>query len=117
MSAPGRPVWRLFVASCGNGLFNAPNMALAMSNAPAVLLATTGATTSLARQLGFALGPALATVVWALSAYEPIGMRAAVLLATSLSAASVVVLASMRPLGAESEPGGARARDTTRLEG
>jgi MFS family permease len=87
---------RLFVAGCGNGLFNAPNMAIAMSNAPATLLATTGASTSLARQAGFAFGPALATVVWALTTYQPEGLRAAVLLATVLSGASVVVLIRLR---------------------
>jgi hypothetical protein len=32
--------WRLFLAGCGNGLFNAPIMAMAMSNAPQPLLAT-----------------------------------------------------------------------------
>jgi MFS family permease len=90
---PDDLAWRLFVAGCGNGLFNAPNMALAMTNAPQSLLATTGASTSLARQMGFALGPALATLVWAASAYQPVGMRAGVILATALSAASVVVLA------------------------
>jgi hypothetical protein len=67
-----------------------------MSNAPATLLATTGASTSLARQAGFAFGPALATVVWALTTYQPEGLRAAVLLATVLSGASVVVLIRLR---------------------
>ena len=95
--------WRLFLAGCGNGLFNAPNMAIAMSNAPRKLLATTGASTSLARQLGFALGPALATAAWALSNYGPEGMRAAVLLATALSAAATAVLVHWRRAD-ESEP-------------
>lgn len=92
----GDIAWRLFLAGCGNGLFNAPNMAIAMSNAPAALLATTGASTSLARQAGFAFGPALATVAWALSSYQPEGMRAAMLLAAALSATSVVALARVR---------------------
>lgn len=96
----GDLAWRLFLAGCGNGLFNAPNMAIAMTHAPRTLLATTGATTSLARQLGFALGPALATLAWALSAYQPGGMRAGILLAMSLSAASVVSLARTRAPGA-----------------
>jgi len=84
--------WRLFMAGCGNGLFNAPNMAIAMSQAPPTLLATTGATTSLARQLGFACGPALATAAWALSSYRPESMTAPVLLATACSAGSMVAL-------------------------
>lgn len=99
---PGDVAWRLFLAGCGNGLFNAPNMAIAMSNTPAALLATTGASTSLARQAGFAFGPALATVTWALSTYEPEGMRAAVLLATALSAASVGT--HIRRWGADEAP-------------
>ena len=94
---PGEVAWRLFLAGCGNGLFNAPNMTIAMSNAPAKLLATTGASTSLARQLGFALGPALATAAWALSSYRPEGMRAALLLATALSTAAATVLVTRRP--------------------
>lgn len=100
----GDVAWRLFLAGFGNGLFNAPNMALAMTNAPAALLATTGASTGLARQAGFAFGPALATVAWALSSYQPEGMRAAVLLATVLSATSVVAFVRLR--GAREHPAG-----------
>lgn len=89
-------LWRLLLAGCGSGLFNAPVMATAMTNAPASLLATTGATTSLARQLGFALGPALATLAWGLWAYQPDGMRTALLLATVLSAGSVLAVGVTR---------------------
>lgn len=88
----GDVAWRLFLAGCGNGLFNAPNMAIAMSHAPPPLLATAGATTSLARQIGFAFGPALATVAWGLSSYRPEDMTAPVLLATACSAVSVAAL-------------------------
>jgi MFS family permease len=84
--------WRLLLAGCGNGLFNAPNMAMAMTHTPRPLLATTGASTSLARTMGFALGPALATLVWSISSYEPEGMRGAMTLATALSGLSVVAL-------------------------
>jgi MFS family permease len=88
--------WRLFVAGCGNGLFNAPNVAMAITHAPRPLLATTGASTNLARTMGFALGPALATLVWSISSYEPEGMRGAMTLATVLSTLSVVALVRMR---------------------
>jgi MFS family permease len=88
--------WRLFLAGCGNGLFNAPNMAMAMTNTPRPLLATTGASTSLARTMGFALGPALATLVWSISSYQADGMRGAMTLATVLSALSVVALVRTR---------------------
>lgn len=93
---PADLAWRLFLAGCGNGLFNAPNMAMAMSHAPRPLLATTGASTSLARTMGFALGPALATLVWSISHYEPAGMRGAIALAAGLSALSVLALARTR---------------------
>ena len=56
------------------------------------LLATAGASTSLARTVGFALGPALATLAWSISAYEAAGMRAAMAIATAFSACSVAVL-------------------------
>jgi hypothetical protein len=67
-------------------------MALALSRAPKDLLGTIGASTSLARQLGFALGPALATTVWALSGYALSGMRAGIGLAAAVSALGVIAL-------------------------
>lgn len=85
--------WRLFLAGMGNGLFNAPNMTMAMTHAPQRLLATAGASTSLSRQLGFALGPALATVTWSAFGYELGGMQATVGVAAGVSALSVMVLA------------------------
>ncbi|QPP08871.1 MFS transporter [Streptomyces bathyalis] len=96
--------WRLFLAGCGNGLFNAPNMAIAMTRTPRPLLATTGASTSLARQMGFALGPALATLVWSASSYEPEGMRGAMTLATAVGALSVLALVRTRLPGEEAAP-------------
>ncbi|GAA3608959.1 MFS transporter [Nonomuraea rosea] len=84
--------WRLAVAGSGIGLFNAPNMSAAMSASPSGLLATAGAATSVARQGGFALGPAMATLVWGLSNYGIGGIRGA------FAAASVVVAASAVPL-------------------
>ncbi|MPZ95880.1 MAG: MFS transporter [Propionibacteriales bacterium] len=99
--------WRLFLAGCGNGLFNAPVMAIAMTHAPRPLLATTGASTSLARSLGFALGPALATLAWSLTSYQLEGMRGAMTVASVLSALSVVALVRMRAPGeqeAEDQP-------------
>lgn len=96
--------WRLFLAGCGNGLFNAPNMAIAMSHTPKPLLATTGASTSLARQMGFALRPALATLVWSVSSYEPEGIQGATVLATALGALSVVALLRTRVPGTQAAP-------------
>jgi MFS family permease len=84
--------WRLAIAGAGIGLFNAPNMSAAMSASPAGLLATTGATTSVARQGGFAFGPAIATLVWGLSSYGIDGIRGA------FAASSVVVAVGAVPL-------------------
>jgi predicted MFS family arabinose efflux permease len=92
----GDLAWRLFLAGCGNGLFNAPSMAMAMGNAPPPLLATTGSSTNLARTMGFALGPALATLVWAASSYERVGMQGAVILAAVFSAMSVIAIVRTR---------------------
>ena len=83
--------WRLTVIGVGLGLFAGPNMAVAMQQAPRHLLATTGATTSLARSLAFALGPAVATIPWALSAYSQSGMRQAGALCAGVAALSVLV--------------------------
>lgn len=109
--SPADMAWRLFVAGCGNGLFNAPNVAMAMTHAPQRLLATTGSSTSLARTLGFALGPALATLMWSISSYEPAGMRAAITVATALSALSVLALARMPAPRAPAAAPGHRAVD------
>ena len=86
--------WRLAIVGIGTGLFAGPNMAIAMRHAPPHLLATTGAATGLARSLAFALGPALATIPWALAAYSPAGMRASEVVAVgaaSLGAVAAIV--------------------------
>jgi hypothetical protein len=67
-----------------------------MTQAPKPLLATAGASTSLARQVGFAFGPALATVVWAISDYGAAGLRIAVGLGAAVSVAAIVALAVTR---------------------
>lgn len=90
--SPADLMWRLAIAGVGAGLFNSANMTLAMSLAPQALLGTTGASTSASRQLGLGVGPALATVAWALGSYSVGGMRAAIVLTT---VASALCLASL----------------------
>ncbi|MGH3240938.1 MAG: MFS transporter [Spirillospora sp.] len=85
--------WRLAVIGAGTGLFAGPSSAMLMANAPAHLQGTAGAAQSLARQLGFSLGPAPATTVWALSDYTLTGMRTAFGLATVAAAAAVLCVA------------------------
>ncbi|WUH99134.1 MFS transporter [Spirillospora sp. NBC_00431] len=104
--------WRLAVIGAGTGLFAGPSFAMLMSNAPARLHGTAGAAQSLARQLGFSLGPALATTVWALSDYSLTGMRAAFGLAAAAGAAAVLCVAAgrTRPRTVKvSDPGEPRA--------
>lgn len=72
---PANLSWRLALVGFGTGLFAGPNFATIMSAAPSGLQGGAGAAQSLARQLGFSLGPALATAVWALSDYSLGGLR------------------------------------------
>ncbi|GAA1619460.1 MFS transporter [Kribbella sancticallisti] len=88
----GDLAWRLAVIGSGAGLFSGPNQSAVMSSAPQALLATTGATTSMARQLGFSLGPGLATTVWALSGYTAVGMRTAMVIAVVLGVLALLCL-------------------------
>lgn len=83
--------WRLALAGVGMGLYGGPVQAMVMTAAPPGLTATTGGTVQLARNLGFALGPALATAAWAADGYSVTGMRAA--LAAGVLAAAVGALA------------------------
>jgi MFS family permease len=85
--------WRLAVAGAGLGLFNAPNMSAAMSASPVGLLGTAGAATSVARQAGFAVGPAVATLTWGLAGYGVGGIRGAFAVATVVVAIGAVPLA------------------------
>ncbi len=85
--------WRLGLAGVGVGLFAGANQTLAMNAAPPDRLATIGATTNVVRQLGFAIGPALATAVWSFSDYARPGLTHALGLGSMLALASCLVLA------------------------
>ena len=76
----------------GAALFAGPNQNVAMSASPAERLSTTAATTSLARQLGVAAGPATATTVWTLSGNTDQGLLLALSLAVPLGLLSVYAL-------------------------
>jgi MFS family permease len=104
--------WRLTLVGIGVGLFAGPNMAIALQQAPRHLLATAGATTSLARSLAFALGPAIATIPWALKAYSTTGMREAVVLSAGLAA----VGAAAKGASVVQQRRAARARTETEPE-
>lgn len=83
--------WRLVIVGAGAGLFGTANQTLVMTKAPRRLLGTAAATTSVGRQLGAAVGPALATLVWAESGYATSGMRVAVAVAAVLGLVAVLV--------------------------
>ncbi|GIF42943.1 MFS transporter [Actinoplanes xinjiangensis] len=89
--------WRLALTGIGIGLFNAPNMSAAMSAAPRSLVATAGAATSLARQGGFALGPAAATLVWGLSGFGVDGFGDAFAVAAVIVGLGLVPLPDRAP--------------------
>lgn len=85
-------IWRLTVIGVGAGLLAGPNQTMAMNNSPRHLLGTTGASTSLVRQVGIAFGPALATTLWSLPGYTITGMRLAIGMAAGLAALSILAL-------------------------
>jgi hypothetical protein len=54
------------------GLFSGPNQATIMSLAPRDALTTAGAATALTRSVGFALGPALCTLIHRAIVQDPV---------------------------------------------
>ncbi|MGP4028693.1 MFS transporter [Actinomadura sp. 3N407] len=87
----------LTLVGVGAGLFAGPNQTMAMGLSPHHLLATTGASTSLVRQLGVALGPALATVTWSMTDYRFEGMRLAIGMAFCMAVLSLAALLIRSP--------------------
>jgi MFS transporter, DHA2 family, multidrug resistance protein len=81
--------WRLGLIGVGAGLFTGPIQAALMSAAPAHLMGTAGALTGLARSLGFALGPALASAVWTYAGSGVGGMRASLYAMLAVAALAV----------------------------
>ncbi|MEU5300918.1 MFS transporter [Streptomyces noursei] len=90
--SPPDVAWRLALAGVGMGLNGGPTQALVMGTAPPGRTATVGSTMQLARNLGFTLGPALATVVWGLTGPDE-GVRAGLALAATAACLAVLLLA------------------------
>lgn len=67
-------VGAIAVAGMGGGAFASANQALAMTAAASGDAASTGASTNVARQLGFAVGPAVVTAIWAIRDYAVAGL-------------------------------------------
>lgn len=83
--------WRLGLVGIGAGLFTGPIQTALMSAAPAHLMGTAGALSGLARSLGFALGPALASAVWAYAGSGVGGMRASLYVMLAVATLAMVV--------------------------
>ena len=92
--------WRLGMIGVALGLSLGASQTLAMSQSPPGLLSTTSASINLARQLGIALGPALATLLWAGSGFAVGGMRVALGLAVGLAVLAAIMLGSVARAGA-----------------
>ncbi|GGU91967.1 hypothetical protein GCM10010260_28140 [Streptomyces filipinensis] len=90
--SPAAVAWRLAVAGIGMGLNGGPTQALVMGAAPPDRIAAVGSTVQLARSLGFALGPALATAAWGITG-PAAGARAALALAATAACLAVPLLA------------------------
>ncbi|WP_055749265.1 hypothetical protein [Frankia sp. AvcI1] len=68
-----------------------------MTAAPPDRIATAGSIVQLARSLGFAMGPAVATVAWALGGRAEAGTRIGLGIAALAAFAAVLLLARPRP--------------------
>ena len=98
---------RLAVIGIGTGLLAGPNQAAILAAAPAALLGTVGGLSGLARTLGFALGPALATVLWSHGELTPDAMRPAFALTAVLPAlvlAAILATPTVTPTGVPAPP-------------
>ncbi|HEX2032740.1 MAG TPA: MFS transporter, partial [Chloroflexota bacterium] len=89
--------WRLALIGLGSGFFAGPNQSGILAATPPSLVGTVGALSSLGRALGFALGPALATILWTGRQFSAEAMRPAFLMVAILAVFGVVaVLATPR---------------------
>ena len=88
--------WRLGLLGLGMGLFSGPNQSAIMGFAPRQAMGTVSGLSGLGRNLGFALGPALATIVWTLSGSGLLGIRAGLLLLLALTGCGALLVASVR---------------------
>jgi MFS family permease len=105
-------VLRLGVIGIGTGVVSGPNQAAILATAPAALLGAVGALSGLARTLGFALGPALATALWWHGELTPDAMRppfalVALLPALVLAGLVATIVAPRKSRGAEATTGAA----------
>lgn len=104
--------WRLALAGAGMGFNGGPVQAMVMSAAAPKQLATAGSAVQLARSLGFALGPALATAA-ALVGTGTTAVRAGLVLATLAATTAVALLALHHRTNRTKSPTGSASTDST----
>jgi len=88
--------WRLGLLGLGMGLFAGPNQSAIMGFAPRQVMGTVSGLSGLGRNLGFALGPALATIVWTVGGSGLGGIRAGLLLLLAVTGCGALVVMSVR---------------------
>jgi MFS family permease len=88
--------WRLGLIGLGMGLFSGPNQSAIMGFAPRHVMGTVSGLSGLGRNLGFALGPALATIAWTVGGSGITGIRTGLLLLLTITACGTLVVASVR---------------------
>ncbi len=88
--------WRLGLLGLGLGLFAGPNQSAIMGFAPRQVMGTVSGLSGLGRNLGFALGPALVTIIWAASGSGLGGIRAGLLLLLAVTGCGAVLAAFVR---------------------
>jgi MFS family permease len=101
---------RFAMIGLGSGLLAGPNQAAIMAATPRSLMGTAGGLSGLARTLGFALGPALAAVLWSDGELTADAMRPAFALMVVLPALvmATVLVAPTIPLRSVAPTPGAR---------
>ncbi|WP_171171762.1 MFS transporter [Streptomyces sp. I05A-00742] len=105
--------WRMALAGAGMGLYGGPTQALVMNAAPPRSAGTAGSAVQLSRNLGFTLGPALASATWGLAG-SPHGARYALAVAAAAAALAFVLLVLRRATAGESEGAPASAPPVSR---
>ncbi|MFJ8697084.1 MFS transporter [Streptomyces roseolilacinus] len=87
--------WRLALAGAGMGLYGGPTQTLVMTAAPPRAVAVAGSLVQLSRNLGFAMGPALAGAAWGLAGRAD-GSRYGLLISAGAAWLCVLLLATRR---------------------
>lgn len=88
--------WRLGLLGLGMGLFAGPNQSAIMGFTPHQVMGTVSGFSGLGRNLGFALGPALATIAWTVGGSGLTGIRTGLLLLLAFTICGIFIIASVR---------------------